>query len=52
MPKALEDKLERQADAKGFTGARKRAYVYGAMRKTGWVPDIEKSGFSKPRRRR
>jgi len=51
MPKALEEKLEFQAEAKGFSGARKRAYVYGTMRKTGWKPEREKGGFSKPKHR-
>ena len=49
MPKALEKKLQREADAKGFTGAKKNAYVYGTMRKTGWKPEREQ--FSKPRKR-
>ena len=33
MPKALHDKLERQARKKGFTGERKDRYVYGTMNK-------------------
>ena len=35
MPKALEDRLMREADAKGFKrgGKRWRAYVYGTMAK-------------------
>lgn len=40
MPKALEDKLKREAKKKGFTGKRKDAYVYGTMRKTGWKPNL------------
>jgi len=51
MPKALEEKLEREAESKGFSGARKNAYVYGTMRKTGWKPEREKTAFSKPKRR-
>jgi hypothetical protein len=42
MPKALERKLEKQASAEGLKGARKDAYVYGTMRKTGWKPEREK----------
>lgn len=42
MPKELEDKLKREALAKGLKGRRKAAYVYGTMRKTGWVPKREK----------
>lgn len=41
MPKALEAKLEREASAKGLSGARKDAYVYGTLRKTGWKPSRE-----------
>lgn len=33
MPKALHDKLAREARAKGLTGDRKDAYVYGTMNK-------------------
>jgi hypothetical protein len=50
MPKALEDKLKREAAAKGLTGDRKNAFVYGTLRKTGWTPSTQKH-FSKPRRR-
>jgi hypothetical protein len=42
MPKALEQKLERQASAEGLSGRRKDAYVYGTMRKTGWRPKRER----------
>ena len=38
MPKQLEEPLEKEATRKGFKGKRKDAYVYGAMRKTGWKP--------------
>lgn len=41
MPKALENRLEREADTKGLTGKRKDAYIYGTMRKTGWRPKRE-----------
>jgi hypothetical protein len=33
MPKALHDKLERQAKQQGLKGDRKDAYVYGTMNK-------------------
>ena len=33
MPKALHDKLAREATKKGLTGKRKDAYVYGTMNK-------------------
>ena len=38
MPKAMHDKLKRQARKKGLKGKRAGAYVYGTMRKTGWKP--------------
>ena len=33
MPKALEDKLKRQARKKGFGKKRSGAYIYGTLRK-------------------
>jgi len=42
MPKKLEKSLMKQAGKKGLTGSRKNAYVYGALRKTGWKPSREK----------
>ena len=42
MPKALEHKLEREAESKGLKGKRKDAYVYGTLRKTGWKPKRER----------
>lgn len=42
MPKALEQKLKREALAKGFSGKKAAAYVYGTLRKTGWKPSKEK----------
>lgn len=38
MPKALEEKLKKQAKKKGLKGKRKAAYIYGTLRKTGWKP--------------
>lgn len=43
MPKALENKLKREAATKGLTGKRKNAYVYGTLRETGWKPKRERS---------
>jgi hypothetical protein len=45
MPVDLEAKLRREARRK-FPGDREKqdAYVYGTMRKTGWVPKQEKHG--------
>ena len=42
MPKALERKLKAQARRKGFKGERFRRYVYGTLRKTGWVPSHQR----------
>ena len=42
MPKKLEEKLKREAKAKGLTGERKDAYVYGSLRKAGWKPSTQK----------
>lgn len=42
MPKALEEKLKKQARRKGFKGKRAAAYVYGTLRKTGWKPKRDK----------
>lgn len=38
MPKELERKLQREAAKKGLTGERKDAFVFGTLRKMGWVP--------------
>lgn len=35
MPKAVENKLKREAAAKGLTGKGRDAYVYGTMQKQG-----------------
>ncbi len=44
MPKALENKLRKQAAKSGITTKdRMDAYVYGTMRKTGWVPSTQKA---------
>ena len=43
MPKALENKLKKEAKKKGLTGARADAYIYGTLRKTGWTPKTKKS---------
>jgi hypothetical protein len=38
MPKKLEEELRKQAKKKGLKGEKADAYVFGALRKTGWVP--------------
>lgn len=49
MPKKLERKLRQQAKAKGLTGEKADAYVYGALRETGWRPsrEVKKGGKKK-----
>lgn len=47
MPKKLEEKLRKEALAKGLRGERIDAYVYGALRKQGWRPQKEKKKVDK-----
>ena len=42
MPKWLEEKLARLAVKKDFKGKRKKAYIYGGLRKSGWKPERER----------
>ena len=42
MPTKLEKDLKKAANKKGLKGARKDAYVYGTLRKTGWKPPHER----------
>ncbi len=42
MPKKMEEKLKREATAKGMKGERADRYIYGTLRKTGWKPKREK----------
>lgn len=42
MPKALEQKLKKEAKKKGLGKERANAYVYGAMRGIGWTPSTQK----------
>jgi hypothetical protein len=52
MPKELEKKLKKQAKKKFGTtkSERARKYIYGTMRKTGWVPSRQKK--SKKRKKK
>lgn len=47
MPRALEERLKKEAKAKGLTGERANMYVYGTMRKTGWRPGKKKGSWKK-----
>jgi len=49
MPKALEQKLKREAAKKGLKGQSADRYVYGTLRATGWKPSRESQV---PKRRR
>jgi hypothetical protein len=51
MPKELEAKLRRKAKAKGFTGERADAYVYGTLRATGWTPSHQKKSKLKRKKK-
>jgi len=41
MPKEMERKLKAIAAARGYSGKRAGAFIYGTMRKTGWKPSRE-----------
>ena len=41
MPKAMEKALKKEAKKKGLHGERANAYVYGAVRASGWKPARE-----------
>ena len=43
-PEKLERKLKSEARKKGLSKERSNAFVYGALRKTGWKPNREKRG--------
>ena len=47
MPKDLERKLKKEAKEKGLSKDKAAAYVYGAMRKTGWSPPKQKKPAKK-----
>ncbi len=38
MPKQLEEKLKKQVEKLGLSKKAQDAYVYGTLRKTGWIP--------------
>ena len=42
MPEKMEQSLKAQARKKGLGKKRANAYVYGAMRKTGWKPQTKR----------
>ena len=46
MPLALERKLKKQVAGKKWSAKKKKAYIYGTLRKTGWIPSTQK-GVSK-----
>lgn len=42
MPVEMERKLRKAGKKKGLSKERLNAYIYGAMRDTGWKPSREK----------
>ena len=42
MPKALEEKLTKEASSQHLKGKAAKAYIFGTMRKTGWTPGQDK----------
>lgn len=42
MPRALEQKLKKEAEKKHLKGKNFSAYVYGTLRNTGWKPSVKK----------
>jgi hypothetical protein len=50
MPKKLEEHLKHEANTLGLEGERKDAYIYGTMRKTGWVPSTQKNAGRKSKK--
>jgi hypothetical protein len=53
MPAAMERKLKKQAAKhKGWSKERKDAYVYGTLRKTGWVPTTQRKHRKKAKKGR
>ena len=52
MPKALEQKLKREAKKKFPKDEKKQdAYVYGTLRKTGWTPTKRKTKKSNKKKK-
>ena len=47
MPKKMERALKKKARKMGLGKERADAYVYGTMRKTGWVPSTQKKSKKK-----
>ena len=42
MPAEMERRLKAEVRGKNWSKERKNAYIYGTMRKTGWVPSTQK----------
>jgi hypothetical protein len=42
MPQKLERRLKAEAKKRGLIGQRRDAYIYGTLRKTGWVPSTQR----------
>lgn len=42
MPKELEQELKKEVSKKSWSEKRKNAYLYGTLRKTGWIPPSQR----------
>lgn len=49
MPKALEQALEKESRKKNMKGKQKQSFIFGTMRKAGWVPSTQKKKNKKKR---
>ena len=47
MPRAMELALLKKAKQMGLSKKRSGAFVYGTMRKTGWVPSTQKKQMNR-----
>lgn len=54
MPKKMEEDLKREVNSKhpNWSQERKDKYVYGTMRKTGWIPSTQKKHRIRIRRKK
>jgi len=49
MPTEMEKALEKEAQKKKLKGKRKNAFIFGTMRKQGWIPSTQKKKKTKKR---
>lgn len=51
MPKELEEKLKKEVAGKSWSKERKDAYIYGTLRKTGWIPSHQKKTLKRKKKK-